>query len=257
MSKMLAKFFRRLNLWGQLFSKRNHDLYSDLTALGGLTFALQFALHEIGSSLTVSNLNKEINFVVFAFVESESRFSQVYIASQERMFLFDFWARGVMLAQAQTPHLTEVARAIDKWVASGCNTAALASDFSFVTLENKASIYEQGKEVEDRWRAYLVSPDRPELMPMIVSASRRPLLRQLFPYTSLDTLCFSRCTGYPYSRDTPCVRPLKKGLYEVIDFSGKVLACGDAEDAAEMIVNHLPPNCGAAVPGTAKDLVDS
>src|SRR5262249_33229676 len=31
-----------------------------------------------------------------------------------------FWARGVMLAQGQTPRMDEVAQAIDKWVASSC-----------------------------------------------------------------------------------------------------------------------------------------
>jgi hypothetical protein len=98
----------------KIVSKAINELYPDLIALGGLANALQSALREIGSALTVSELDKRINFVVYARVESGSRSSQVYIAAKERLFLFDFWARGVMLAQGRTPQLAEMARAIDK-----------------------------------------------------------------------------------------------------------------------------------------------
>jgi len=97
-----------------ILSKTTSDLYPDLLAHGGLANSLQSALREIGSSLTVTELDSEFNLAVFAFVELGTRFSQVYIAAQERLFIFDFWARGVMLAQGQTPRLAEMARAIHK-----------------------------------------------------------------------------------------------------------------------------------------------
>jgi hypothetical protein len=77
----------------------------------------------------------------------------VYVAAEERLFIFDFWARGVMLAQGQTPSLGEMARAIDKWVASNCSTADLAAAFRFVAVEPKAAAYECSEEVEEQWRS--------------------------------------------------------------------------------------------------------
>jgi hypothetical protein len=229
-------------------------LYPDLIALGGLENALQAAFREIGSALTVSELDKELSLAVCAIVKSGARFSQVYFADEERLFIFDFWARGVYLAQGQTPRLDETARAIDKWVASSCSTADLAAAFRFVAVEPKAAAYECGEEVEEQWQSYINGICPPGLEPFVEAASRRPQLRRLFPYTSLNIFCFSRCTGYPFTLDTPFVRPLEKGGYEVMSLSGVALGRGDAEAAAELVVANLPPGCGPAVPGTADDL---
>src|SRR5262249_42755671 len=95
-----------------------HQLYPDLIAAGGLSAALQAELQVIGSRLRVSELDKAINFVVYARVEFGSRFSQVYIAAEERLFLFDCWSRGVCLAHGSTPSLAELAGAINRWVGS-------------------------------------------------------------------------------------------------------------------------------------------
>ena len=137
-----------------ILAKTTNDLYPDLIALGGLENTLQSALREIGSALTVSELDKDLNLAVCAHVESGARFSQVYVAAEERLFIFDFWARGVMLAQGQTPSLGEMARAIDKWVASNCSTADLAAAFRFVAVEPNAAAYECGEEVEEQWQSY-------------------------------------------------------------------------------------------------------
>ncbi len=237
-----------------IISKNISDLYPDLIAAGGLAHALQSSLREIGSSLVVTELDKRVNFVVFARVELGTRLSQVYIAAEQRLFLFDFWARGVMLARAETPHLAETARAIDKWVASNCTTADLAASFTFVAVEQKAPVYERGEEVENQWQVFMKSTGFAELARFVEAASQRRQLRQLFPHTSLNMFCFSRCTGYPFTRDTPFVRPLKDGRYEVATMSGTVLGRGTAEEAADLVVANLPPNCGPAVPGTAEKL---
>src|SRR5258708_4271848 len=100
-----------------------------------------------------------------------------------------------------------------------------------------------------------------------------PVLRRLFPFTSLVWLCFSRCTGYPFSGDCPSVcssrwipdlaaRPTPEQRaalgsekpYTVADSKGRFLGEGNAAEAIELIVRHLPPNCGPAVQGTADDL---
>jgi hypothetical protein len=232
------------------------ELYPDLIEQGGLANALQAALRKIGSSLSVSELDKSVRFVVYARVESGCRFSQIYIGAKTRMFSFDFWNRGVYLAHGATPEIVEMARSIDEWIASGCSTVELASTFRFVQVQPTAAAYERGEEVEMRWRYYLASLGErfPELTAFVTAAAAEPKLRQLFPFTSLNRFCFSRCTGYPFTGDTPHVVPLGRDEYEVISCSGASLGRGNAADAVAMAVAALPPNCGPALPGTAEQL---
>lgn len=230
------------------------ELYPDLIEQGGLANALQAALRKIDSSLSVSEL--DLVPVVYARVQSGERFSQIYIAAKTRMFSFDFWNCGVSLAYGTTPDILEMARSIDKWITSGYATGDLASTFRFVQVQPTAATYERGEEVEMRWRVYLVSLGErfPELMAFVTVAAAEPKLRQLFPFTSMNRFCFSRCTGYPFTRDTPHVVPLGGDEYEVISSSGESLGRGNAADAVALAVAALPPNCGPAMPGTAEQL---
>lgn len=231
------------------------ELYPDLIALGGLANALQEALRTAGSSLAVSD---KYPARFYARVEFGERCSQVHIASKSRMFSFDFCSRGVLLAHGETPEMHDMASAIDRWIGDGCSTGELASAFRFIQVQPTASAYERGEEVEMRWRDYLASPREkyPELRSFVAAAAAEPKLRQLFPFTSLNRFCFSRCTGYPFTRDTPDVVPLGHDEFEVISFTGESLGRGNAEAAVALVVAALPPNCGPAVPGTAKQLSD-
>jgi hypothetical protein len=233
------------------------ELYPDLIEQGGLVSALQSAMRKIGSSLSVSGLGESVAFVVYARVELGHRFSQIYIGAETRMFSFDFWNRGVCLAHGATPEFLEMARCVDKWVASGCSTDELATAYRFVQVNTSAAAYEGGEEVEVRWRQYLASLGErfPELTAFVAAAASEPRLRQLFPFTSLNRFCFSRFTGYPFTRDTPHVVPLGSDEYQVISASGKSLGRGNAADAVALVIAGLPPNCGPAVPGTSEDLL--
>jgi hypothetical protein len=71
--RLLNLIVRHLCRDMKIVAKTTNDLYPDLIAPGGLANALQSALREIGSALTVSELDKGINFVVYARVESGSR----------------------------------------------------------------------------------------------------------------------------------------------------------------------------------------
>jgi hypothetical protein len=42
--------------------------------------------------------------------------------------------------------------------------------------------------------------------------------------------------------------------YTMADAKGRLLGQGDAAEAVDWIVRHLPPNCGPAVHGTVEDL---
>lgn len=240
-------------------AKRPNEHYADLVQLGGLNNALQQALKSTGSQVEVAKPEAPISPFSYARVESGSRFAQVAIAAHERLFLVSFWRLGVQLAKGQTAELPLLAQAIDVWMRTECKAQELAGAHSFVQPEPKAEIYERGDEVEERWLELLSSPWRldPEHAGFAAAAANEPKLRMLFPFTSLQYFCFSRCTGYPFTRDTPRVLPREKGGYEVFGCNGKLLGSGNATEAAAMCAAAIPPDWGPAVPSTADQFDNS
>ena len=228
-------------------------LYPDLAEVGGLIAGLQQAFSQIGSPLTVGGEN--VQFVTYARIGGGNRLSQVYAAAEQRLFMFDFWRNGAMLANGQTAELLDVARAVHVWIAMECSLDVLDS-LPSVTLAPNARIYEMGNEVEHRWQVYLHSLGQtfPKLMAFVNEAAIHPELRQLFPFTSLMFFCFSRCTGYPFTNDIPCVAVRPDGSYEVLTPDYRSLGHGTAKEAAAIVIANLPNDCGPAIPGTAEDL---
>jgi hypothetical protein len=157
-----------------------------------------------------------------------------------------------------------------------------------MTVGELALAFEAGTEVEARWQ--LLMADREIPMPshphgagydatarriwrayvdsvatirrMALAAAEQPALRMLFPYTSHNVLCFSRCTGYPYTQDLPEIEPTGTGSYRVWDGGtnpnvrgGRLLADGvELREAVATVVAAVPDNCGPAIAGTAEDL---
>ena len=235
-----------------------NDLYPDLQLQGGLLQALQAAFDGIGANLTA---RAGWDGLVSARVRSGSKHSQVFALQKVRGFTCDFWFHGVQLAMGGTSDLTAVARAIDTWMTADCTAAVLAATFPFIRAEPDADVYERGEETEHHWQYFLAQSSLP-VYPFIVAASRRAELRQLFPFTSLYSFRFSRCTGYPFSGDTPYVwptavrptAPFAEGRFQLYSCSHERLAIGAAEEVAELAVRQLPPNCGPARAGTAVEL---
>ena len=237
----------------------SEKLYPDLIEKGGLVLALQSAFVEIKSPVEVKEHNLDLpfgGFPVYARVESNNRFSQVYIGSEQRMFSFDFWRNGVALGNGYTSSLIELAHVLHEWIETEINLTELSKKFPFVTTDEKAEYFEQGREVEWKWQECqrYIPKSFPELVPFLNEASRNPVLRQLFPFTSMSYFCFSRCTGYPYSNDCPSVHPSENNLYKVFDFRNKLIGEVNASEAVELVVSHLPVNSGLAKQGTAEDL---
>ena len=236
-------------------SENTEKFYPDIVVAGGLNAALSDAFAKIGSSLAATGLPDAVRFVAYGRIERGTRFSQVYIAAEEQLFLFDFWRDGVIFANASTSEITDAAKAIDQWVADECTIDELQA-IPFVTLKDHAKAYDEGRETEERWRSYLNSVDQdfPELVDFVNAAAAAPQLRQLFPYTSLNRFCFSRCTGYPFTYDTPYVHPQQDGSYNVYSRDDGLLGNGDASTAIDLVIAHLPPKCGPAVRGTAETM---
>ncbi|QDU64014.1 hypothetical protein Pan216_48970 [Planctomycetes bacterium Pan216] len=138
-------------------------LYPDLLAVGGLAVGLEQALVEVGALLHVRTLDELLDpkqrkvikgFPAYAYVERHERSSQVYIGAERRMFLFDFWQRGVTLANGATPELKKFAKSLHCWIVELVTTRELAAEFPFVKPEDSAEAFESSSEVDYTWNWY-------------------------------------------------------------------------------------------------------
>jgi hypothetical protein len=214
------------------------SFYPEVRSSGSLRAALQDALTSAGSDLRVSDPT-EFFSSTYARVESGSRFSQVYLAAKERLFLPDFWSDGVEFGTGATPDLEFLALAIHSWVSGSLrSTREMTDRFDWFTPRPSAEAFEAGTEVDWAWTRLIEdSSASAATRALIHRASQEPILRRLFPYTSMDNLCFSHCTGYPYTRDIPCLSPH-----------------GDIETSLASLLRDLPTDCGPARRGTASTL---
>ncbi|MGW3399040.1 DUF6193 family natural product biosynthesis protein [Streptomyces hydrogenans] len=108
--------------------------------------------------------------------------------------------------------------------------------------------------VEVGWQA--VRDDgrvRPELLE---AAYAEPRLRQLFPWTGMGELHFSRCTEQRWTWDIPYIQPAGDRTYRVSGpLHGETVGpAATAQDAIAMVVQHLPADCGPAFLGTPEEL---
>jgi hypothetical protein len=86
------------------------------------------------------------------------------------------------------------------------------------------------------------------LVPLVAAARRTPELAELFPFTSMNRLCFSRCSDYPFTLDCPCVAIGRGGYlvqptWAVSEVEDPPLHEATADDLASVmrvVVEHLP-----------------
>lgn len=232
-------------------------VYPEIAKAENLKRALNNEFDVIDSSLAVVE-NEDMDKLPFSFalVELKNKFSQVYIAAEERLYLPDFWKDGVCLAHGAINDIRSLAVSIDTWLTTDIKISELACRFNFIKLSTKALVFEDGNEVQYTWNSLLNDPGRSELHLFIQLAIKDEILGKLFPFTSLSRLCFSRCTGYPYSYDLPIVYPVweKDNVFEVRLCDDSLIGTGSAKEALEMIKNNLPSDIGPAVKGPADDL---
>ncbi|MER6678321.1 DUF6193 family natural product biosynthesis protein [Streptomyces sp. NPDC000983] len=120
--------------------------------------------------------------------------------------------------------------------------------------------------VEAAWHKILTTADerhRTETSPLaapfaelVLVAQAEPLLRQLYPWTGMWELHFSRCTEVRHTWDIPYIGTLD-GRYYVEGpsrTSPRIAETDSARAAVAMVVDRLPPGCGPAFIGSAEEL---
>ena len=240
-------------------------LYPDIEVHGSLARLYDALFLEIGSPLRCEGSS----FLgrTGARVEGGNRFSQLVIAAKERSFHFDFWQDGVPLASFWLPSPEPIAHILHQLLALKRNPLEVEAEFAWFQLDDKARAFlmsprayteKQWQHLDDHLRQHehLQQLHRP-----LVLAHAHPQLGLLYPFNSMYSLHFSRCTGYPF--DTPFPRigmtsDTKNGrpIYIVrhrrnnspVEFEG------EAEGAVNYVAAQLPPDCGPARQGTADDL---
>ena len=251
-------------------------MYPELEKVGGLQNAIDIEFEKLNSDLRVTkDTNLEKLPFTYARIEKGQKFSQVYIGSEEKIYLPDFWKEGVCLAHGKTKNIAELGQALDFWLCNNITTKELANKFSFVIPNHKATAFDENKEVEYTWNCILQDKSRAEIHDFVTLAIKDEVLSKLFPFTSLYTLCFSRCTGYPYdTNDLPNVTPklfenfastiiektsthqdteISEVQFVVTKNRGEYIGVGNAEVALQIVKANLPDNVKPARKGTADD----
>lgn len=235
-------------------------MYPELDVAGGLGNALNAEFIKLDSCLKILS-NKSLDKIPFphSVVEKGNKFSQIYLAANEKLYLPDFWKEGVCLAQGRTNKLTDLAKALDFWLCKDVTTAELSAAFAFVNPNHLAVAFDEDREIAYTWACIQADESRADLKAFVDLAIRDVVLNKLFPFTSLFTLCFSRCTGYPYTYDTPTVTPLGRSVfgryrYEVRLPGNKTAGRGSAAEALALVKANLPLGIKPAVKGTAENL---
>jgi len=85
------------------------------------------------------------------------------------------------------------------------------------------------------------------LLPLVEAAKETPELAVLFPFTSMNRLCFSRCSDYPFTLDCPCVAVGRNGYVVqptwAVSEEQDAPLLGTTDDLASVlrvVVEHLP-----------------
>lgn len=235
------------------------ELYPELGQHGTLQSILQEAVHQAGHEIDVLPERAPGWARTGARVDADMRTTSVLLGIGERAFIVNSWERGVLMAKGTTSSLEATAAAVATWQ-SGAALRDLQDACSFIEYGSLAEAHERGDAVEAKWTIYRHTSASHVDHELVEAAYDQPQLRALFPFHSHTSLNFSRCTGFPYTHDVPVITPMD-GRYRVTWWKTRsphgpadIGEVDSPHDAVDLVVAHLPPDCGPAVAGTADTL---
>jgi len=190
------------------------DLYSDIVNSGGLNEAINEALNHVRSRLE-TNSDVELPSSC-SRIEYKGRSSQIMLAAKERRFSADLWADGVCYGNWWFDELIQVADFIKYFVELRFSVKEMKKKYEWFHSE-RGELHDKGaeKETVQRWNDIISQLENEEttmkyLLPCVELAKEFTELAVLYPYTSMNTLCFSLTTGFPYLTVGPKITGLKE-----------------------------------------------
>jgi hypothetical protein len=223
--------------------------YPDLVEKGGLVPSINSVLKEVNSGLSTNEIkfDDKISFS-YAVFKSENRSSQICIALKQRLFLGDLSKKGIHYGSWQTTSLIELANFLKDFLEVELDFFELEKKYKFVQLDEKARVYESGNSIEWEWENIWkwLPKDLPELIPILEEATNCPILRRMYPFTSVNRFCISPTN--PYSFRYPIISPEKNhrqnprnDYYFVISYDEKTkFGEGFAKEAIEIMIANFP-----------------
>jgi len=86
------------------------------------------------------------------------------------------------------------------------------------------------------------------IRPVVAAAAESESLSNLFPFTSMNRLCFSRCSDYPFTFDCPCIEATPTTYFVLATWAvgderaPVLLETANANEAVAAVVANLPPD---------------
>ncbi|TDD70566.1 hypothetical protein E1293_34695 [Actinomadura darangshiensis] len=181
----------------------------------------------------------------------------VYTPSTGAGLVVEIWREGYCWISGLAPDLNVVIDLAIAWN-SDISLAAVSGRWPFLQYDELAAARERGNTVEVQWATLLEDADLKNRMHELLATScDNPTLRKLFPWVGQhgSRLGFSRCTGYPYTKDIPVI-DLTEGYFRVTDISSAIVlgVFVNLLDALNVVIDGIPAWVGPAVPGTAEEV---
>jgi len=207
--------------------------YIEIDKTGGdLSEAINTEFKKIGSNLRAKKMDLPLTNTR---IEANNKFSQIYGVANATLYTSDYWRNGAILAKGNTDNLSLIAQSVDYWICNDITTKELAAKFPFIYPNKQSEAFDTGNEVLYAWNRLYEWNDK--LRKVIEIILKDDTLSKLFPYTSIGRLCFSRCTGYPYTYDIPDITPVYNEIdkYIVHDPDGNILGEGNAQQVVSIV----------------------
>lgn len=231
-------------------------LYPDVVAAGSIGRAVDVRARTLGVSWRISRASWQTDDMVTAVIRTDHGDIRIMIGAELRFFAVDVWHVGALWISGKTPDLDALTRFIAAWN-DGISLAEAHSRWPFMVYERLAEARERGDAVAMKWRLLDTDPEADYVRDALNAAAARPELTQLFPWLSHHgtRLHFSRCTGYPFSRDIPYIQGNLASYQVIDDRDGTLLGkYPDPADAVAAVVGFLPEGVGPAVEGDSSVL---
>jgi len=232
-------------------------LLSKILESGGLYQVLDLEFKKLSTNIRVQRTDNTQLVILeekYANVEFNNNNTEIQLIPELDCLEVNYWRNGVWMAYGQTKNIKELTTSIVDWLELKPITLDFTIEFNFVKSTEQAKYFDEDNETMYAWKKILNDSNFEQLKDFISIAIKDDILCYLFPFTSLNVLCLSRCTGYPYTSDTPIIISLDNDFYEVRTSENIIIGNGNSNEAINLVKSNLPFGIKPAIKGTAEEV---